>query len=50
MDVGDSGSKLFDILIVFRKEFLEKTDFGQKISIQRKSMQNYPVGKEVRDQ
>ena len=38
-----SGSKLFDTLIVFLKEFFEKVDFEKK-SRQQKSMQNYPVG------
>ena len=39
------GSKLFDTLMVFLKEFFEKVDF-EKISRRQKSMKNYPGGKE----
>ena len=33
--------------MVFLKEFLEKVDFEKKISRQQKSLQNYPVGKDL---
>ena len=42
-----SGSKMFDTLMVYLKEFFEKVDL-EKISKQQKSMQNYPVGKELK--
>ena len=39
-------SKLFDTLVVFLKEFFKKVDFD-KISRRPKSMQNFPVDKEL---
>ena len=41
-----SGSKLFDTLTAFLKEFLQKVDF-EKISRRHKFMQNYPACKEL---
>ena len=41
-----SGSKLFDILMVFLKEFFQKIIL-KKISRRQKSMKNYPVGNEL---
>ena len=41
-----SGSKLFDTLKVFQKEFFKKFTF-RKTSRWQKSMRNYPVGKEL---
>ena len=41
------GSKLFDTLMVFLEEFFEKADFEKKLANGKKSMQNYPVGKEL---
>ena len=41
-----SGSKLFDTLMVFLKEFFEKVNL-KKIHRQQKSMQNYPACKEL---
>ena len=41
-----SGSKLFDTLSVFLKEFFEKVDF-EKNWPTTKSMQNSPEGKEL---
>ena len=42
-----SGSKLFDTLMVFLKEFFLKKLILKKISRRQKSLQNYPVGKEL---
>ena len=41
-----SGSKLFDTLMVFLKELLEKIDF-EKNQQTTKIMKNYPGGKEL---
>ena len=41
-----SGSKLFDTLMVFLKEFFEKVDFENNQQ-KTKSMEDYPVGKRV---
>ena len=46
MLTADNFCDLFDTLIVFLKEFLEKGDF-EKISRRQKIMQNYPAGKEL---
>ena len=37
---------MFNILMVFLKEFFEKVDF-EKINRQQKSMKNFPGGKEL---
>ena len=42
-----SGSKLFDTLMVSMKEFFSKVDFEQ-IQQTTKSMKNYTVGKDLR--
>ena len=42
-----SGSKLFDILMVFLKEFFETVDFEKKQQTTKKGMKNYPGGKEL---
>ena len=42
-----SGSKLFDTLTVYLKEFFEKVDF-ENFSRRQKSIQYYPVGKELK--
>ena len=40
---------MFDILMVFLKDFFEKFDFEEeKICIRQKKHYNYPVGKELR--
>ena len=41
-----SESKLFDTLMIFLKEFFETVDF-EKNQQTTKSMNNYPVGKEL---
>ena len=43
-----SGSKLFDTLIVFLKEFFEKDHFEKK-SADDKSLKNYPACNELRE-
>ena len=42
-----SGSELFDTLMVFLKEFLERSWFWKKISRWQKSLKNYPGCKEL---
>ena len=41
-----AGSKLFDILMVFLKDFFQKVNF-EKNSRRLKIMKNYPVGNEL---
>ena len=43
-----SGSKPFDTLIVFLKEFFENVNFEKRSSDNNKSMKNYPTCKELR--
>ena len=45
---ASSGSILFVTLKVFLKECFVKADFGKKINRRQKSMQNYPIGKELK--
>ena len=40
---------MFDTLIIFLKDFLEKGDFEKDQQMTKKSMQNYPVYKEILD-
>ena len=42
-----SGSKLFDTLMVFLKEFFEKIDFEKNQLMTKKRMKSYPGGKEL---
>ena len=42
-----SGSKPFDTLMVFLKEFFEKVDFEKKSVDDKKSIENYPACKEL---
>ena len=42
-----SGSKLFDILMVFLKEFFQKVNFEKQAADDRKSIKNYPVCNEL---
>ena len=45
-----SGSKLFDTLLLFLKEFFENIDFEKKISADdQNSSRNYAVGKELKE-
>ena len=45
---GRSGSKLFDTLMVFLKEFFEKVDFEKKKQEMTKNMKNLPACKEFK--
>ena len=41
------GSKLFDILIIFLKEFFDKYDFKKIIADDKKARKTFPWGKEL---
>ena len=44
---SQSGSKPFDTLIVFLKEFFEEVNFEKKSAYDCKSMKNYPACTEL---